>query len=57
MPFYTTKKQGCGIGLALSRQIALNHGGDLRLVNNIAPNTQTVLGAKAILSLPMPLQS
>ncbi|MBA6233207.1 MULTISPECIES: sensor histidine kinase [unclassified Colwellia] len=29
VPFYTTKRQGSGIGLSLSRQIMTNHGGDL----------------------------
>ena len=31
VPFYTTRPQGSGIGLSLSRQIMLNHGGDLLL--------------------------
>lgn len=29
VPFYTTKQQGTGIGLSLSKQIMINHGGDL----------------------------
>lgn len=29
VPFFTTKQQGSGIGLALAKQIMLNHGGDL----------------------------
>ena len=29
IPFYTTKKQGSGIGLSLSRQIMLMHGGNI----------------------------
>lgn len=33
IPFYTTKDNGSGIGLALSRQIIVNHGGDLTLNN------------------------
>ena len=31
VPFYTTKPNGTGIGLSLSRQIMLRHNGDLRL--------------------------
>ncbi|WP_010545806.1 sensor histidine kinase [Sphingomonas elodea] len=31
-PFFTTKSQGSGVGLALARQILLSHGGDLVLV-------------------------
>lgn len=34
IPFYTTKKDGSGIGLSLSRQIMRSHGGNIR-VNSI----------------------
>ncbi|MEW6991981.1 PAS domain-containing sensor histidine kinase [Colwelliaceae bacterium 6441] len=51
IPFYTTKKQGSGIGLVLCRQILFNHGGDLSLSNNV--NNK---GAIATLSLPIMLQ-
>ncbi len=33
-PFYTTKRDGSGIGLAVSRQIIRLHGGSLRLKHN-----------------------
>lgn len=34
LPFYTTKQEGTGIGLCLSRQIMRQHGGDLKLSLN-----------------------
>lgn len=47
IPFFTTKPDGSGIGLVLSRQVAEGHGGSLSLVNrNDAP------GAVATLRLP-----
>lgn len=35
-PFFTTKPQGSGVGLALARQILLGHGGDLVLVESVS---------------------
>ncbi|MGQ0713130.1 MAG: sensor histidine kinase [Gemmatimonadaceae bacterium] len=48
VPFYTTKADGTGIGLALSRQIAEAHGGTLTLRNR-----EDAQGAEARLMLPI----
>jgi signal transduction histidine kinase len=37
VPFYSTKPDGNGIGLALARQIAEGHGGTVTLANRPAP--------------------
>jgi nitrogen fixation/metabolism regulation signal transduction histidine kinase len=47
VPFFTTKPQGSGIGLVLSRQIAEAHGGTLTLVDQ--PDGK---GCRAVLRLP-----
>lgn len=47
VPFFTTKTNGSGIGLVLSRQIAEAHGGTLTLEN------RPELGCEARLRLPM----
>jgi two-component system, NtrC family, nitrogen regulation sensor histidine kinase NtrY len=49
VPFFTTKPQGSGIGLALSRQIAEAHGGLLTLENRVDGS-----GCRACLTLPLP---
>lgn len=47
VPFYSTKAQGSGIGLTLSKQIMFNHGGNIKLINRLDKH-----GAQAILTLP-----
>ena len=48
VPFFTTKPNGTGIGLVLSRKIAENHGGALTLENR-----QDATGCVASLRLPV----
>ncbi len=54
VPFFTTKANGTGIGLVLSRQIAEAHGGSVVL----EPRPDKARGARACLRLPLgPLTS
>jgi len=60
VPFYTTKAQGSGIGLALCRQIMFNHNGTIKLLNHKEMATsddpkssQKQGGVDVILSLPV----
>ena len=46
VPFFTTKRNGSGIGLVLSRQIAEAHGGTLTLANREGA------GCEALLTIP-----
>jgi nitrogen fixation/metabolism regulation signal transduction histidine kinase len=48
VPFFTTKAEGTGIGLVLSRQIAENHGGTL-----VLENRSSKIGCIVTLRLPV----
>ncbi|WP_446742877.1 sensor histidine kinase [Silvibacterium acidisoli] len=51
VPFYTTKKSGSGVGLALARQIAEGHGGTVELHNRT-----DATGCEAELRIPLPVR-
>jgi two-component system nitrogen regulation sensor histidine kinase GlnL len=46
-PFYTTKEKGTGLGMAISKQIAELHRGDLTVVSQVG------IGTTATLKLPL----
>jgi two-component system nitrogen regulation sensor histidine kinase NtrY len=48
VPFYTTKPEGSGVGLALAQQIARGHGGEISLKNR-----EDGPGARATVRLPV----
>jgi nitrogen fixation/metabolism regulation signal transduction histidine kinase len=52
VPFFTTKRDGSGIGLVLSQNIAENHAGSLALANRTGAR-----GCIATLRLPLPKAS
>ncbi|MDE5870544.1 MAG: HAMP domain-containing histidine kinase [Muribaculaceae bacterium] len=42
-PFFTTKPNGSGVGLAISRQIILKHGGDIRVKSQPEKGTSVII--------------
>lgn len=43
IPFFTTKKNGSGIGLSLSKQIMRNHGGNISATSEMGEGTEFLL--------------
>lgn len=48
-PYFTTKEKGTGLGLAIVRKIAIDHGGDVQLLNR----SDGRRGAEARIELPI----
>ncbi len=46
IPFFTTKKEGSGVGLSLSRQLLRAHGGYLKARNNPGGGAEFILGIR-----------
>ena len=46
LPFFTTKKEGTGVGLALCNEIVIAHGGKLRLSNRVDGGLSVVFSLK-----------
>lgn len=47
VPFYTSKKEGTGMGLAVVQRIVVDHGGKIELVSRLGK------GAKFVITLPV----
>ncbi|MDE6340877.1 MAG: HAMP domain-containing histidine kinase [Muribaculaceae bacterium] len=43
LPFFTTKKDGSGVGLPISRQIIMRHGGDIRIQSKPGKGTSVYI--------------
>ena len=50
LPYFSTKKRGTGLGLAVARRFVEDHGGRLELVDGAGHETR---GARFRLSLPL----
>jgi two-component system, NtrC family, nitrogen regulation sensor histidine kinase NtrY len=47
VPFYSTRKEGSGIGLSLSKQIMSLHGGTIRVVSKVGEGTSFFLSFRS----------
>lgn len=51
IPFFTTKKEGSGIGLSISRQIIRNHNGELKIISRQENGTRCEIFFPIFISL------
>ncbi len=57
LPYFTTKPNGTGIGLAITKQVIQSHGGSIRVLSNPTTNTpqsvSPLLGTTFIIRIPL----
>ncbi|HSL20161.1 MAG TPA: ATP-binding protein [Vicinamibacterales bacterium] len=53
-PYFTTKQQGSGLGLATSHSIVKNHGGYLSVASNVGLGTTVQVSLPASMTCPAP---
>jgi signal transduction histidine kinase len=54
-PFYTTKRDGTGLGLSLTQQIASEHGGGVTVTSRPPDGTTILLTLPALASDALPV--
>jgi two-component system sporulation sensor kinase A len=54
-PFYTSKKQGTGLGLATCKRIVSEHGGEIRVESEVGCGTRVVIDLPLSSGVPMSL--
>ncbi|MEW5976179.1 MAG: PAS domain S-box protein [Acidobacteriota bacterium] len=54
-PFFTTKSQGTGLGLATCKRIVNHHGGDIRVFSKVGKGTRFVIDLPLNWTVPMSL--
>ena len=53
-PFFTTKPQGNGLGLAIAQRVVLDHGGKIRVESSLGKGTRFMLSLPLVVQPPLP---